>query len=44
MAGTGGRSSSVSDQLPGGDHGPRAAIRRARNLARSAPAVTCAGD
>src|SRR5213080_1615903 len=31
-------------RLPGGDHGPRAAIQRARNLARSAPAVTCARD
>ena len=29
-------------KLPGHDHGPRTAIQRARNLARSAPAGTCA--
>ena len=29
-------------KLPGHDHGPRTAIQRAWNLARSAPAGTCA--
>jgi len=42
MAGTGGRSSPVGGQIARRDHGPRAAIQRARNLARSASAGTCA--